>query len=94
MLLVGLVSLVNCRSSYPPSIPICITDGLGGMDCKSVDGTIYYLSPSESGNMWATTQDGMEKFSAWCYDIQSSKMKPRLESLRVEIQELSTMQDL
>lgn len=47
---------------------ICILNGIGGAVCSLPDGSEKYLLPSETKNMWATTQLDMKNFSAWCYD--------------------------
>lgn len=74
------LSVASCRGSLPPKIPVCIGDGAGGADCVNEVGEEYYCDAQCLENYWMTTQDGMEKFSNWCYEIPryTSKEKEKL----------------
>jgi hypothetical protein len=52
-------------------IPIGIGDGVGGADFILEDGTKEYWPPSKLRGAWMTTPQGMEKFAAWCYQINA-----------------------
>ena len=75
----------SCKKDYAPKIDICILDGFGGMDCVLKDGSKKYLPPSETLNMWATTQDDMAKFTAWCYGADIKTVHKELIETREEI---------
>lgn len=81
--------LVGCRSSNPPAIDICIGDGFGGMNCTLKDGSHKYLKPSETENMWATTQEDMKLFASWCYNTSVKNVAPQMELIKTEIVEQS-----
>lgn len=87
LLLAGVLLLTSqgCRKDNPPQITICIGDGLGGMDCILKDGTPKYLAPSETLNMWATTQEDMAAFASWCYKINKSDAEEELAKMRDNI---------
>lgn len=65
-----LLSLAACRQSKPPSIEVCITDGVGGADCIEKDGSKLYRPPSQFENYWATNQSDQAALISWCYEIQ------------------------
>lgn len=79
--------ILGCRdASKAPKIDVCIVDEGGGMACVLKDGTRKYLLPSETVNMWATTQEDMKHFMAWCYDVDDkiieSEMQKKIEELQ------------
>lgn len=83
--IVLLIALAGCRKSNPPSIDICIGDGYGGMNCTLKDGTHKYLKPSETANMWATTQEDMKLFASWCYNTSVKNVAPQMELIKADI---------
>lgn len=86
-LLVILVLLLSgCpKESYPPKIPVCTGDGVGGADCVLADGTKDYWPPSKLNNAWITTQAGMALFASWCYQITPEEAAKNLSELRAKI---------
>jgi hypothetical protein len=52
------------------------------MDCSFSDGTKRYLAPSESGNMWCTSQVDMTNFAAWCYKTTPTNAKEVMDQLK------------
>ena len=80
----ALISSFSCRKDRPPAIDICIADGFGGADCILKNGVQKYLSPSETVNMWMTTQNDMALFSAWCYKTNAETVRPGLDRIRLQ----------
>lgn len=75
--------LSGCRTDNPPVLSlICTLDGLGGADCVTGQGDRKYLAPSETVNMWATTQTDQANFAAWCYGVSPKTANAALESIK------------
>ena len=83
------------KSSIPPYIPICIVDGFGGGDCQIDDSDLlarccfkndkgYYCPPSCLKNAWATTQDGMARYSSWCSGANREDTEREMEQFKRE----------
>lgn len=85
LLLTVLAFLSGCRTSTPPKIIVCIADGVGGMDCVDKQGTKYSLLPSQTENMWCTTQEDMAAFSSWCYDTNLRVTESGMRDLEAQI---------
>lgn len=84
LLVVLALLLSSCRSSVPPAIPICLGDGVGGADCVLEDGSRKYLPPSDLLNYWMTTQEGMKKFSSWCYQTDENTVSQEMKGFELK----------
>jgi hypothetical protein len=87
LMLLGVLALASsCRHSNPPPLSlICLLDGFGGADCVTASGVKKYLAPSETLNMWATTQADMSNFSAWCYDTNPKNTSSAMRVISGEL---------
>lgn len=75
----------------------CLGDGFGGADCSLKDGSLlapkclslpsggFYCPPSALKNMWMTTQQDMQAFASWCYDVSSETTGAVMKQMRSEI---------
>lgn len=77
-----LLSLTGCRQSKPPSIEVCITDGVGGADCIEKDGSKLYRAPSQMENYWATNQSDQAALISWCYEIQRDHVEMAMSEIK------------
>lgn len=66
---------VGCTTSRPPSVTVCLGDGLGGCDGNDRTGQRISKSPSElgpaspTGSWLMMPQPEFAEFAAWCYDV-------------------------
>lgn len=94
VVLLSTLGSAGCRKSKPPEIDICLHDGFGGGDCLLRQGSRlratcsvdpegrFYCPPSALENMWMTTPEDMEAYSAWAYDTSRKNVKSHMRGVK------------
>ncbi len=79
------IFLSGCRSDEPPPIEICNLNQAGGARCRLVTGQNVTKLPSELSGYWATSQQDMARFSAWCFDTSYTNAMRTLLNVENEL---------
>lgn len=80
-----MMNLVQCKTSTPPKIEMCILKKAGGGNCTEADGKHETKLPSQMENYWCTNEADQARWASWCYDAEVPVVKKGMDQIKSNI---------